>query len=244
MRRRWFGLQLTATELGGIKLALARVAMKLQILAGIIAVALFGSAARVQAQLVPFRDADRGLWGYRVAATGSVEIPAQFLGAGAFVDGRAPVEDRLGFAIIDPTGRVTERVRTDSVATRGVSIPPPSDECAWPRLSEFPSGGLECYARELRADSPTIGGEITRRIGGEGASSATFHRLASGVVVIVQRGYEGVRMRVFLPGVTADEAANRRSKLFTDRPPKPGCGEYWSSGAIPGGAYIEQHAGC
>ena len=202
-----------------------------------------GGLPTLQGQLTPFRDPARGLWGYRTAA-GSIAIRARFVGAGNFVEGRAPVEDSGGFAIIDQAGRVVERIRADSVRTTGAELAPPPDECAWPRLSDFPSGGLQCYARALRRGSSAVGGALTRRTGGEGASAAIVHRFESGVVMVEEQGYEGFRRRILLPGITPGEAARWRVQLFPDRPPRLGCGEEWSSGAVPGGAFIEQRAGC
>ena len=202
------------------------------------------SAAAADAQLRPFRDPAKERWGYR-RPDGSVAISPRYIGAGEFQDGRAPVEDSIGFAIIDLHAAVVERITPDSVVPGGNPVPAPSDTCAWSSADRFPSDGLECYVRELRASGPVLGGRITRRPpGGESSSSAVVLKLPSGVLVIEQIGYEGFRRRVILPGVSADQATAWRRKLYPDAPAKMGCSESWSTGTVRGGAFIEQTAGC
>src|SRR6266852_5919677 len=94
-----------------------------------ITVLLLG-AARAQDQLVPFRDSNVGEWGYK-HPDGSVAIPPRYLGAGVFRGGQAPVKDADGFAIIDDTGRIVERIVTDSVSGSAGPIPSPAEACAW-----------------------------------------------------------------------------------------------------------------
>lgn len=202
------------------------------------------SIATVHAQPVPFRDPGQGRWGY-TQPDGRLVIPARFLGAGVFRDGRAPVEDRDGFAIIDETGRVVERIAINSVSTIAAPAPPPEGACVWSSAERFPSVGLECYVRQLQRSESAIGGELIRRpLGGESSSSAVILKIASGVIVYKNIGYEGFRLRVLLPGISPQQAIEWRRMLYPDRPESQGCGESWSSGAVAGGAFIEQHAGC
>ena len=99
--------------------------------------------------------------------------------------------------------------------------------------------------RQLRGHGPVVGGELTRRPGGaESSSSAVILKLSSGVIVLEEIGYEGFRRRVLLPGVSPEQAFEWRRFLYPQRPEKLGCAEFWNSGAIAGGAFIEQHAGC
>lgn len=200
--------------------------------------------AAAEAQFLPFRDPDQQRWGYK-RPDGSVAIAPRFIGAGQFRDGRAPVEDSNGFAIIDGTGGVIERIAHDSVAASREPVPPPSDSCAWAGSTQFPSTGLECYVRQLRGSRSVIGGEITRRPQrGEGSSSAVVLRLQIGVVVIEEIGYEGFTRRVILPGVSATQVLQWRRRLYPDAPAKQGCSESWTIGTVQGGAFIEQAAGC
>jgi len=208
-----------------------------------IAALVFG-VATVHAQPVPFRDPAQGQWGYK-QPDGRVVIAPRFLGAGVFRDGRAPVEDRDGFAMIDQTGQLVERIAINSVSTTADPAPPPEGACAWSSPERFPSVGLECYLRQLQRSGTMIGGELTRRPPrGESASSVLILKLSSGVVVYKDIGYEGFKLRVLLPGVSPEQALVRRRFLYPDRPEKQGCAEFWSSGAVAGGAFIEQHAGC
>jgi hypothetical protein len=64
------------------------------------------------------------------------------------------------------------------------------------------------------------------------------------VVVVEHIGYEGFSRRVLLPGISAEQALEWRRRLYPDLPPKVGCSESWNTGTIPGGAFIEQVAGC
>ena len=202
------------------------------------------SATAAEAQLRPFRDRDKARWGYK-RTDGSIAIAPRYIGAGEFTNGRAPVEDSIGFAIIDPNGAVIERITGQSVEASKDPVPPPSDTCAWSGSDRFPSVGLECYVRELSASGPVLGGRITRRPpGGESSSSAVVLKLSSGVLVIEQIGYEGFRRRVILPGVSAAQALEWRRKLYPDAPVKEGCSESWRTGPVGGGAFIEQAAGC
>jgi hypothetical protein len=215
-------------------------------------------AARAQDQLLPFRDPNQGRWGYR-RPDGRVVIPPRYLGVGVFREGHAPVEDADGFAMIDDTGRIVERIVTDSVSASAAPVPPPADTCAWPVSAPlpntgvpfpapglpFPSTGLQCYVRQLRGSAPVIGGEITSRPpGGESSRSVVVLRFPNGVVVVEHIGYEGFTRRVLLPGVSDEQALKWRLKLFPDAPVRGGCLESWNTGIVPGGAFIEQVAGC
>jgi hypothetical protein len=205
---------------------------------------LTSSAAAAIAQPAPFRDSAQGLWGY-AERDGRIVIPARFLGAGAFRDGRAPVEDAEGFAIINGTGIVIERISVRAVSPTADAVPPPGGSCGWSPVTPFPSRTLDCYVGQLRGSGLVVGGELTRRPGGrESASSAIVLKLPNGVIVHEEIGYEGSRHRVLLPGVSADQALEWRRFLHPDVPPRQGCDEFWTSGAITGGAFIEQHAGC
>jgi hypothetical protein len=201
-------------------------------------------SARAQDQLLPFRDASQGHWGYK-RPDGSVAIPPRYLGAGVFREGRAPVKDADGFAMIDTTGRIAERIVVDSVPAPTVPIPPPADSCAWSAPAPFPTIGLQCYIRQLRGSAAVVGGEITiRPAGGESSHSAIILQFPSGVVVVEDIGYEGFTRRVLLPGVSLEQAHQWRLKLYPDLPVKIGCSESWNTGVVPGGAFIEQAAGC
>jgi hypothetical protein len=200
--------------------------------------------ARAQDQLVPFRDPSQGQWGYK-RPDGSVAIPPRYLGAGVFREGQAPVKDADGFAMIDDTGRIVQRIVVDSVSTSTVPIPPPADTCAWSAAAPFPTTGLQCYVRQLRGPAAVIGGEITiRPRGGESSRSALILKFPTGVVVVEDIGYEGFTRRVLLPGVSREQALQWRLKLYPDLPAKIGCSESWNTGVVPGGAFIEQGAGC
>jgi hypothetical protein len=202
------------------------------------------SAASAEAQLVPFWDAERERWGY-TGPDGEVAIEARFRGAGEFRDGQAPVEDGSGFFIIDERGTVVERIREHAAAAPNGFIPAPSADCAWKAAERFPGTGLECYIRQLGGDDPVSGGRIMRHPGpGERHSSVVVLRLRSGATIIERIGYEGFRRRVMLPGVTEEQAREWRRMLYPDAPVKMGCSESWTSGAVEGGAFIEQHAGC
>ena len=228
---------------------------------GVVALAISAlalAAAGAQDQLLPFRDPSQGQWGYK-RPDGTVAISPRYLGAGMFREGQAPVEDADGFAMIDDTGRTVERIVTDSVSAPAGSVQPPADTCAWPVSAplpntgrpfpaaglQFPSTGLQCYVRQLRGSAPIIGGEITiRPQGGESSRSAVVLRFPTGVVVVEHIGYEGVTRRVLLPGVSAEQALAWRLKLYPDVPVRAGCSESWNTGIVPGGAFIEQAAGC
>jgi hypothetical protein len=200
--------------------------------------------ARAQDQLLPFRDSEQGQWGYK-RPDGSVAIPPRYLGAGVFREGQAPVKDADCFAMIDATGRIAQRIVVDSVSEPAVPIPPPADTCAWSAPAPFPTTGLQCYVRQLRGSAAVIGGEITiRPPGGESSRSAVILKFPSGVVVVEDIGYEGFTRRVLLPGVSRERALQWRLKLYPDLPAKVGCSESWNVGVIPGGAFIEQRAGC
>jgi hypothetical protein len=201
-------------------------------------------AARAQDQLLPFRDPNQGQWGYK-RPEGSVAIPPRYLGAGVFREGQAPVKDADGFAMIDDTGRIVKRIVIDSVSASGEPVPPPADACAWSASAPFPAAGLQCYVRQLRGSAPVIGGEITvRPPGGESSRSAVVLKFSTGVVVVEDIGYEGFTRRVLLPGVSGEQALEWRLKLYPNVPVKVGCSESWNTGIVPGGAFIEQVAGC
>ena len=209
----------------------------------VISMLLLGTA-RAQVQLLPFRDPSQGQWGYK-RPDGSVAIPPRYLGAGVFREGHAPVKDADGFALIDATGRIAQRIVIDSVSASAVPIPAPTDACAWSASAPFPTTGLQCYVRQLRGSAAVIGGEITiRPPGGESSRSALVLKFPSGVVVVEDIGYEGFTRRVLLPGVSREQALQWRLKLYPDLPVKDGCSESWNVGVIPGGAFIEQRAGC
>jgi hypothetical protein len=209
-----------------------------------LAISVLGTTS-AQDQLRPFRDPSLGHWGYK-RPDGSVAIPARYLGAGVFREGQAPVKDATGFAMIDGTGRIVERIAIDSVSPSGGPIPPPVDTCAWAGSAPFPSTGLQCYVKQLRGSAPAIGGEITIRVpGGESARSAVVLRFPTGVIVVEEIAYEGFTRKVLLPGVSAAQALQWRLKLYPESPAaQAGCSESWKSGSVPGGAFIEQAAGC
>jgi len=97
----------------------------------------------------------------------------------------------------------------------------------------------------LRGSAPVIGGEITiRPPGGEASRSAVVLKFPTGVVLVEDIGYEGFTRRVLFPGVSGDQALEWRLKLYPDVPVKVGCSESWNTGIVPGGAFIEQVAGC
>ena len=197
-----------------------------------------------QTELRPFRDQGLLKWGYR-SANGRIAIPPRFEGAGVFRDGRAPVKDAEGFAIIDDTGLVVQRIPIDSVSPGTGAVPPPADGCAWSPGGPFFSTGMACDVRQLRGSAPAIGGEITIHPGpGEPSRRAIILKLPTGVVVHEEIGYEGFQRRVLLPGVSAEQAREWQRKLYPDIPGGDGCSESWEAGVIPGGAYIEQGGGC
>ena len=201
-------------------------------------------AAHAQDQLQPFRDSRLEQWGYK-RANGTVAIAPRFVGAGVFRGGRAPIKDAQGFAIIDVTGRITQRIDVDSVSASAAHISPPADACAWTPTAPFPTTGLQCYVRQLRGTAPVLGGEIAINPGrGESSQSAVILKMPSGVVVVEDIGYEGFTRRVLLPGVSGEQARQWRLKLYPDLPEQDGCSESWTTGDVPGGAFIEQGAGC
>ena len=199
---------------------------------------------RIALELEPFLDPGAAEWGYK-QPDGRIAIAPRYLGAGVFRDGHAPVKDEDGFAIIDGTGNVVLRIGTDSISASEEPTPPPADACAWSGAAPFPSTGLQCYVRPLRGSATTIGGHITiRPPGGESSRAALILKLPSGVVVVEDIAYEGLVRRVLLPGVNYDEALQWRRKLYPELPTKDGCSESWTVGVVPGGAFIEQRAGC
>jgi len=205
---------------------------------------LLVGAGRAQDQLLPFRDPNQGQWGYK-RPDGSVAIPPRYLGAGVFREGQAPVKDADGFAMIDDTGRIVERIVIDSVSASAGPVPPPADACAWSASAPVPTTGLQCYVRQLRGTAPVVGGEIAiRPTRGESSRSAVVLRFPTGVVVVEDIGYEGFTRRVLLPGVSGKQALEWRLKLYPRVPVKDGCSESWNTGLVPGGAFIEQVAGC
>ena len=224
---------------------LCGIADRVHIATAILTVSLLLPApARGQGQLLPFRDQSREQWGYK-RPDGSIAIPPRFLGAGAFLQGQAPVKDADGFAMIDGTGRIVQRIVIDSVSASGEAIPAPADGCAWSPSATFPSTGLQCYVRQLRGSAPGIGGEISiSPLRGESFRSAVVLKLPTGVLVVEDIGYEGFTRRVFLPGVSGEQAMEWRLKLYPALPAKGGCSESWNTGIVPGGAFIEQTAGC
>ena len=241
--RRFTVVASTFGVLSGAVTAVASLAHRCAILGLAVSVLVFGSVG-AQAQLLRFWDPDQGQWGYK-RPDGTVAISPRYLGAGVFREGRAPVEDSDGFAIINDTGRVVERIVIDSVSAAAEPAPPPAGACAWSPSEQFPSTGLECYVRQLRRSAPVVGGEMTRRPpGGESSRSVIVLKLSIGVVVFEDIRYEGFKRRALLPGVSAVQALEWRRKLYPDIPVKVGCSESWSTGAVPGGAFIEQAAGC
>jgi hypothetical protein len=99
--------------------------------------------------------------------------------------------------------------------------------------------------RQLRGSAAATGGRITIRPGpGEASRAALILKLPNGVVVVEDTGYEGFTRRVLLPPVTEDQALQWRLTLYPSVPAKDGCSEAWSVGVVPGGAFIEQRAGC
>src|SRR5688500_3477211 len=88
----------------------------------VVSVLLLGQQG--QDQLLPFRDPNQGQWGYK-RPDGSVAIPPRYVGAGVFREGQAPVKDADGFAMIDDTGRIVERIVIDSVSAFAGPVPPP-----------------------------------------------------------------------------------------------------------------------
>ncbi|MGH7459926.1 MAG: WG repeat-containing protein [Longimicrobiales bacterium] len=207
------------------------------------AICLVFVIAESWAQLVPFRDSDLQRWGFK-QSNGQMAIAPRFVAAGTFRNGRAPVEDSLGFAIIDHSGAVVDRVTIDSLTAARAPMPPP-DRCAWSDDVPFPSTTLQCYILTLRGGDPMVGGEVVRvPARGEANSSAAFFRMQSGVIVIENRAYGGFTRRVLLPGVSEAQALDWRRQLYPDRPAGPGCSERWTAGAVRGGAFIQQQAGC
>ena len=209
-----------------------------------VSVLLLGSV-RAQETLERFRDVKQRQWGYK-RPDGSVAIPPRYEGAGIFRGSHAPVKDADGFAIIDRTGRVVQRIATDSVSAPTAPIPPPAATCAWsPGPTPSFSTGLQCYVRQLRGSMRVIGGDVAINPSrGEGFRAAVVLKFPTGVVVIEDIGYEGFIRRVLLPGITAEQAREWRLKLYPDLPAKEGCSETWTTGTIRGGAFIEQSGGC
>lgn len=201
--------------------------------------------AHVMAQPVPFNDTLHHLWGYK-DEKGVPVIPPRYSGAGQFIKGRAAVEDDNGFAVINEQGAVIERIATDAVQQAPHPLPPPDRSCAWSGTARFPavppSTGLDCYINKLRGTGPTFKAEIIRQT--EGRSQVTVYRFSNGVALIHDQGYEGSTKRLLLPGVSPKQANEWQQMLYPDAPIPDGCAEYWMSGAIKGGSYIEQAEGC
>jgi hypothetical protein len=214
------------------------------VISALCVIVLGAAGLQAQDQLLPFLDPNQGQWGYKWP-DGSIAIPPRYVGAGVFREGQALVKDAAGFAMIDQTGRIVERIVTDSVSVSAEPIPAPANACAWSPSATFPTTGLQCFVRQLRGAAPVIGGDITiRPPGGESSRSAVVLRLPTGVVVVEDIGYEGFTRRVLLPGVSAAQAREWRLTLYPDLPVKIGCSESWNTGTVPGGAFIEQAAGC
>jgi hypothetical protein len=111
------------------------------VIAAVAVSALVLGVAGAQDQLVAFRDPNQGQWGYK-RPDGTVAIPPRYLGAGAFREGQAPVEDADGFAVIDETGRIVERIVTDSVRASAGPVSSPADSCAWPASAPLPNSDV------------------------------------------------------------------------------------------------------
>ena len=204
---------------------------------GIVAAALMPMVTDYasQAQLAPFRDSTQERWGYK-RPDGSVAITPYYIGAGQFHEGRAPVEDDDGFAIIDELGTVVERIAVDAVVAAAEPVPGPA-------LSGFqaPASNATCASC---VDQGPLSVERYQTHKRRSFSSAVVLRLRFGVVVLEEIGYEGFRRRVILPGVGAGQVLQWRRTLYPDAPVKQGCSESWTTGTVRGGAFIEQAAGC
>ncbi len=196
---------------------------------------MFASAA--DAQLRPYRDSTSLLWGYK-RTNGSVAIAARFVGAGNFRNGIAPVRDRRGYALIDPTGMELERFSRERVGPTSDSVPPPLESCR----------NLDCYIFQMARRTPYLGGEIfinpSRRE--QSNHSAFIQKIQNGVVVIKDSAFGGATVRVLLPGVSPAEARRWRYGIRPRRTTRrgQGCYELIESGAVHGGAYIEMKRGC
>jgi hypothetical protein len=206
---------------------------------------LLVAVASAEGQLRPFQDDSTRRWGYR-RADGSVAISPRYTGAGSFRAGRAAVEDSRGFAIIDTSARVLERIERDTVSGTSEPVPAPNPDCLWRNSDLFPSPGMDCYVDQLRGEASVAGDTIFRtRTHGESYSAASFFRVRYGVVVLEEDGYEGRATRLLLPGVTPLQADAWVQKFYNEADVvKTGCSEHWSSGAVRGGAFIQRHYGC
>lgn len=195
------------------------------------------AAFEVDAQLKPFRDSKSKLWGYK-RENGKVAILPRFVGAGNFRNGIAPVKDRRGYALIDPTGMELEHFSRERVGRAPDSIPPPLESCR----------NLDCYIFQMARRMPVLGGEIVidpsprKNVG----QSAFIQKLPNGVVVIKDSAFGGSTVRMLLPGVSAAEARRWRRSIrpSTSTRRQRGCYELMGSGPVQGGAYIEMRRGC
>lgn len=203
-------------------------------------------ASSAEAQVQPYRDNASALWGYR-RADGTVAISPRYTGAARFRAGQAAVEDSVGFAIIDVNGRVIDRIARDTVWGTSEPVPTPNADCLWRNSDAFPSPGMDCYVAQLRHGRPVVGDTIYRvRARGESYSAASFFRMRYGAVVLEEDRHEGRVTRLLLPGITPLQADDWVQKFYKDDEAMKtgGCGEYWSSGAVRGGAFIQRHYGC
>lgn len=243
--RSWVAVALTLSACGGEKRAAPKDTPPAQPGAAAVAsptATLDSAIARRFAYAGPLTEGlarvrnDSARWGY-VDSTGAFVIPARYNGAGDFARGEAPIQDSAGFALIDRTGRVVDRFRTDTAVAAVLPVPPPSDSC--------PS--LESYLKELGSGAPARGGAVEiNPVEGDMQASAAVSRLLYGVVVIEEHGYESFSRRALLPGVSADQARKWLLKIRRGRPLDEGdaCEEHWESGAAPGGAFLLHHGGC
>lgn len=208
---------------------------------------LFGST-HATAQPIPFKDPLHHLWGYK-NESGTIVIPPRYSGAALFNKGSAVVEDGNDFVVINEQGTVIERIAIDAVEQTSRPLPTPDQSCAWSGIARFPavppSTGLDCFVKQLRGSGPSFKAEVIRQTeSGEGRSQVTVYRFSSGGVLIHDQRYEGSRKRLLLPGVSPEQAKEWQQMLYPDAPIPDGCAEYWDSGAIKGGSYIEQAEGC
>jgi hypothetical protein len=208
-------------------------------------IALLLVAAVAEAQLRPVRDSRTERWGY-LRADGTVAISPRYVGAGQFRNGRAPVEDSIGFAFIDRMGAVVERIVNDSATATAEQVPPPAGRCSGPFDRDGTRSSLECFVAQLQQGAPIVGGEISRNpVRGESYSSSAVRKIRYGVIVIERRGYEGATVRMLLPRVSAELALQWQRTIRPDLPKHfDGCAESLTSGPIRGGAYLEYSHGC
>ena len=234
--RAWMALTLALGACGGEKRAAPNPAPPTPAAAVPAVAPRFAWAGQFREGLARVYDDSTHSWGY-VDTAGALIIPLRYGGAGDFDRGAAPVQDTLGYALIDRIGRVVERFPADSAVGGEGAVPPPSDTCS----------SLDGYVAELARSVPAARFSLDfdpRPTESQG--SAVVWRLRNGVRYFDEHADDTWSFLVILPGVSAERA---RAWLLRIRHGKPldtaeDCEEHWEVKAVHGGALLHDSGGC